>query len=71
MEAGWLLQEADDVSPEEIDSLPVTEKFPTEQQIEDAKFAWRRVKHVKSNAIVVAKVTQNLCVITQQVKAVR
>ena len=57
MEAGWLLQEADDVSPDEIDFRPVTEKTPTQQQIEDAKFAWLCVKHVKSNAIVVAKVT--------------
>ncbi len=28
---------------------------PTEQQLEDLKFAWRIVKHVKSNAITVAK----------------
>ena len=28
---------------------------PTAQQLEDLKFAWRIVKHVKSNAITVAK----------------
>lgn len=33
----------------------VTEKQPTEQQLEDARFAWRCVKHVKSNAITIAK----------------
>jgi AICAR transformylase/IMP cyclohydrolase PurH len=53
---GWLLQEADDISSDEINFVAVTEKTPTEQQIEDAKFAWLCVKHVKSNAIVVAKV---------------
>mgnify|MGYP000246954185 FL=1 len=57
---GWLLQEADDVGPDGIDFTTVTEKTPTEQQIEDAKFAWLCVKHVKSNAIVVAKVYQTL-----------
>ena len=57
---GWLLQEADDISPDGIDFTTVTEKTPTEQQIGDAKFAWLCVKHVKSNAIVVAKVSQTL-----------
>lgn len=33
----------------------VSEKQPTEQQLEDLKFAWTCVKHVKSNAITVAK----------------
>ena len=57
---GWLLQEADDISPDGIDFTTVTEKTPTEQQIGDAKFAWLCVKHVKSNAVFVAKVTQIL-----------
>ena len=58
VDGDWLLQEADDVGPDGIDFTTVTEKTPTEQQIEDAKFAWLCVKHVKSNAIVVAKVSQ-------------
>jgi phosphoribosylaminoimidazolecarboxamide formyltransferase/IMP cyclohydrolase len=33
----------------------VSEKQPTAKQLEDLKFAWRCVKHVKSNAITVAK----------------
>ncbi len=33
----------------------VTETKPTEDQMTDLQFAWRIVKHVKSNAIVVAK----------------
>ena len=33
----------------------VTETKPTEEQMTDLQFAWRIVKHVKSNAIVVAK----------------
>ena len=40
--------------------MTITEKTPTEQQIGDAKFAWLCVKHVKSNAVFVAKVTQIL-----------
>lgn len=52
---GWLLQETDDVTPDSISFTAVTETSPTDKQIEDAKFAWLCVKHVKSNAIVVAK----------------
>ncbi len=33
----------------------VTKKEPTESELEQLKFAWRVVKHVKSNAIVLAK----------------
>jgi phosphoribosylaminoimidazolecarboxamide formyltransferase/IMP cyclohydrolase len=33
----------------------VTERQPTPEQMEDLKFAWRAVKHVKSNAITLAK----------------
>ncbi|GBF96566.1 hypothetical protein Rsub_09149 [Raphidocelis subcapitata] len=52
---GWLQQGADDLSPEDITFTVVSEKQPTPQQLEDLKFAWRCVKHVKSNAIAVAK----------------
>ena len=34
---------------------PVSETQPTEQQLADLAFAWRCVKHVKSNAITIAK----------------
>lgn len=53
--AGWLLQEADTLVPEDITFECVSETQPTAQQLEDLKFAWRCVKHVKSNAITVAK----------------
>ncbi len=52
---GWLVQDADDLGPEDIDFRVVTKTQPTAQQLEDLKFAWRCVKHVKSNAITVAK----------------
>ena len=53
--AGWLYQQADSLAPEEITFTPVSEVQPTEQQLADLRFAWRCVKHVKSNAITVAK----------------
>ncbi|KAH7289227.1 hypothetical protein KP509_31G064500 [Ceratopteris richardii] len=52
---GWLVQEADDLIPDNLKFESVTEKAPTDKQIKDAKFAWLCVKHVKSNAIVIAK----------------
>jgi phosphoribosylaminoimidazolecarboxamide formyltransferase/IMP cyclohydrolase len=52
---GWLAQDADDRTPEEIEFKVVTERQPTPAELEDLKFAWRCVKHVKSNAITVAK----------------
>ena len=52
---GWLLQDADDLAPEDIEFRVVTEKQPTAEQLADLVFAWRCVKHVKSNAITVAK----------------
>lgn len=52
---GWLVQEADDLTPDEISFTPVTQRVPSDKETEDAKFAWLCVKHVKSNAIVVAK----------------
>ena len=52
---GWLYQDADSLKPEEIEFTSVSDTKPTEQQLEDLKFAWRIVKHVKSNAITVAK----------------
>jgi phosphoribosylaminoimidazolecarboxamide formyltransferase/IMP cyclohydrolase len=52
---GWLAQDADDRTPEDIDFKVVTERQPTPQELDDLKFAWRCVKHVKSNAITVAR----------------
>ena len=44
------------MTPQDIQFKVVTEKRPTEKELDDAKFAWLCVKHVKSNAIVIAKV---------------
>eukprot|EP00873_Tetraselmis_striata_P037182 jgi/Tetstr1/457446/TSEL_044030.t1 len=52
---GWLAQTTDSVTPEEVEFTCVSEKQPTEQNMEDIKVAWNVVKHVKSNAITVAK----------------
>ncbi len=52
---GLLLQERDSgqVDPEELET--VTERAPDARELADLLFAWRVVKHVKSNAIVFAK----------------
>lgn len=52
---GLLVQDRDlaQTTAEELEV--VTEKAPTEKQIEDLLFSWKVVKHVKSNAIVMAK----------------
>lgn len=52
---GWLSQGADNLTPERIEFTCVSDAKPTEQQLEDLKFAWLSVKHVKSNAITIAK----------------
>lgn len=52
---GLLLQEEDQKDFYMSDLQYVTEQRPTEEQMKDLIFAWKVVKHVKSNAIVVAK----------------
>ncbi|WP_018112263.1 bifunctional phosphoribosylaminoimidazolecarboxamide formyltransferase/IMP cyclohydrolase [Thermus igniterrae] len=53
LRGGMLLQDADTEDP----TAPrvVTQKAPTEAEWRDLWFAWKVVKHVRSNAIVVAK----------------
>lgn len=41
--------------PYEVEFKAVTEKEPSEKELEDLKFAWKICKHVKSNAIVTAR----------------
>lgn len=53
---GWLAQESDDVTPQDISFKVMSQQAPQEEELSDAKFAWLCVKHVKSNAIVIAKV---------------
>ncbi|KAF3325739.1 bifunctional purine biosynthesis protein purH isoform X1 [Carex littledalei] len=52
---GWLAQESDDVTPQDISFKVMSQRAPQEEELSDAKFAWLCVKHVKSNAIVIAK----------------
>ncbi|MEF8776317.1 MAG: formyltransferase family protein [Haloarculaceae archaeon] len=51
---GRLVQERDDQDPDMADCEVVTEREPTAAQLETMRFAWRTIKHVKSNAIVFA-----------------
>ena len=52
---GLLYQSADYHEISRDDLKVVTEKQPTEEEIESMLFAWKMVKHVKSNAILIAK----------------
>ncbi len=52
---GLLVQEIDTKTYNEADWKVVTDRAPTEKEIEDLKFAWKVVKHTKSNAIVLGK----------------
>lgn len=49
---GLLIQTADDSSETREDCKCVTKRAPTEEEWEALEFAWKIVKHVKSNAIV-------------------
>ena len=57
---GVLMQDKDIHTETEDDLKVVTEKTPTEEEIEDLLFANKIVKHTKSNAIVLAK-NKQLC----------
>lgn len=52
---GWLAQDSDDLTPEDIQFNLMSDRTPQENELNDAQFAWLCVKHVKSNAIVIAK----------------
>lgn len=57
---GWLAQDSDDLTPHDIKFNVVSEKAPQDGELRDAEFAWLCVKHVKSNAIVIAKVQSTI-----------
>ena len=58
---GGLLIQQDDVAMEEPESWTVvTDRQPTKEEEAAMAFAWKAVKHVKSNAIVVANQQQTL-----------
>ena len=49
---GLLIQDRDTALVREDELIVVTKKIPTDQQMQDLRFAWRVAKFVKSNAIV-------------------
>ena len=52
---GALLQTADAIEEDPSSWKQVTERKPTEAQLRDLAFAWKVTKHIKSNAVVLAK----------------
>lgn len=52
---GMLVQESDVLSVEASELKVVTDRQPTEEELKQLLFGWKVVKHVKSNAIVLAK----------------
>jgi phosphoribosylaminoimidazolecarboxamide formyltransferase/IMP cyclohydrolase len=52
---GFLAQSRDNAVIDDLDLTVVTRRTPDVRELADLKFAWRVVKHVKSNAIVYAK----------------
>ena len=57
---GILIQNLDTKQITTSDINYVTNKKPTENEMEDMLFAWKVVKHVKSNAIVIVKNKQTI-----------
>ncbi len=57
---GVLIQDEDRFELSEVDYHVVTETEPTEDEWKGLKFAWNVVKHVKSNAILLAKDSQTI-----------
>ncbi|MBI2329349.1 MAG: bifunctional phosphoribosylaminoimidazolecarboxamide formyltransferase/IMP cyclohydrolase [Chloroflexi bacterium] len=55
VKGGFLVQVADSLPEGSVNVKTVTRREPTGVEIADLLFAWRAVKHVKSNAIVLAK----------------
>ena len=67
---GKLLQERDLQSIDPDDLEIVTDREPTDEQLETMCFAWQTIKHVKSNAILFAKGTETVGVGMGQVSRV-
>jgi phosphoribosylaminoimidazolecarboxamide formyltransferase/IMP cyclohydrolase len=52
---GWLVQEPDLAADDRHTWQVVTARRPEARELDDLAFAWRAVRHVKSNAIVLAR----------------
>lgn len=57
---GLLVQEQDTLAESPEDWQVVTKRQPSEQELKAMAFAWKAVKHVKSNAIVLANQQQTV-----------
>ncbi len=55
VKGGFLVQSSDSVPEGSVNLKKVARREPTKAEIADLLFAWRVVKHIKSNAIVLAK----------------
>lgn len=55
---GLLIQDTDSILTNELTCA--TDRKPTEQELQDLKFAWKLAKHIKSNGIAIAKSGQSL-----------
>ncbi|WP_436901619.1 bifunctional phosphoribosylaminoimidazolecarboxamide formyltransferase/IMP cyclohydrolase [Halovenus halobia] len=67
---GRLVQQRDLQSLDESDLEVVTEREPTDDQIESMLFGWHTLKHVKSNGILFAKGTETVGIGMGQVSRV-
>ena len=52
---GYLVQQRDLLGIDEANWKTVSERKPTDKEVADLKFAWLVCKHVKSNAIAIAR----------------
>ena len=57
---GLLAQEADNILLSEPEIKVVTNRAPTDEEMEDLLFSWKIVKHVKSNGIALGKGKQSI-----------
>ena len=55
VKGGFLVQDSDSVPEKQVTMKVVTRRQPTAKEKADLLFAWRAAKHVKSNAIMLAK----------------
>ena len=55
VKGGLLIQGSDSLPENSVTLKTVTKRQPTKVETEDLLFAWRAVKHVKSNAIILVK----------------
>ena len=55
VKGGFLIQASDSLVEGDVSLKTVTKREPTKAEVADLLFAWRAVKHVKSNAIILVK----------------